>query len=225
MPIFGHFYCFGAFSYCAVGAFLAIFEIFLGFVGICWVTPAIYCADFGAILAILTTFGPFLDHFLGRFCLAFFMPKNSFLARYTARARVGEMRIAPLWRGSTRIARSLYLSLARTAQLIQKMLKSRLQEWICAKLPFYMSRAGSQYWYGVNSGKSWKCNLEHPEQPLGGLRYKGRIPESRNSISPGGGQRYSAAGAKKFLDFFFRRRRFFFFVHFLKEMAFFGKLL
>ena len=37
----------------------------------------------------------------------------------------------------------------------------------------------------------------------------------------GGVQRYSAAGAKKFLDFFAKKKK----VHFLKEMAFFGKLL
>ena len=37
------------------------------------------------------------------------------------------------------------------------------------------------------------------------LRYKGRIPESRNAIAqpPGGSQRYSAAGANFFFDFFF----------------------
>ena len=64
MQIFGHFYVFGAFSYCTEGAFLAIFPIFLGFVGIFWGTPAIYFADFGAILAIFdhswAIFGPFL---------------------------------------------------------------------------------------------------------------------------------------------------------------------
>ena len=34
LPIFRHFYCFGAFSFCTAGAFLAIGPIFLGFVGI-----------------------------------------------------------------------------------------------------------------------------------------------------------------------------------------------
>ena len=56
MPIFIHFYYFDAFSYFTVGVFLAIFPIFLGFVGIFWGTPAIYFADLGAILAIF-------DHF------------------------------------------------------------------------------------------------------------------------------------------------------------------
>ena len=55
---------FGAFSLCTVGAFLPIFLIFLGFVGIFWGTPA-YFADFGAILAIFdhfwASFGPFLE--------------------------------------------------------------------------------------------------------------------------------------------------------------------
>ena len=53
-------------------AFLAIFPIFLGFVGISWGTPANYFADFGAILAI---FGPILDHFGAEFFFAFFDPK------------------------------------------------------------------------------------------------------------------------------------------------------
>ena len=34
------------------GAFLAIFPIFLGFVGISWGTVTIYFTDFGAIMAI-----------------------------------------------------------------------------------------------------------------------------------------------------------------------------
>ena len=79
MPIVGHFYVFGAFSYCTVGAFWAIFPIFLGFVGIFWGTPAIYFADFGPILAIFwTTFGPFLDHFWADFFLAFLVEKWHF---------------------------------------------------------------------------------------------------------------------------------------------------
>ena len=44
---FAIFTLFGAFSLCTVGAFLTIFPIFLGFVGILWGTPAIYFADFG----------------------------------------------------------------------------------------------------------------------------------------------------------------------------------
>ena len=49
----------------ALGAFLAIFPIFLGFVRISWGTPTIYFADFGAFL---TTFGQY-------FFLAFFAKK------------------------------------------------------------------------------------------------------------------------------------------------------
>ena len=48
----------------ALGAFLAIFPIFVGFVGIVGDTPAIYLADFGGnFWPFLNTFGPFLDHF------------------------------------------------------------------------------------------------------------------------------------------------------------------
>ena len=54
-----------------MGAFLAIFPIFWGFVGIFWGTPAIYFADFGAILAI---FGPLW----GRKKMAFFTEKWHF---------------------------------------------------------------------------------------------------------------------------------------------------
>ena len=49
LAIFSHFYSFWC-IFIAVGAFLAIFPIFLGFVGIFWGTPANYFADFGAIL-------------------------------------------------------------------------------------------------------------------------------------------------------------------------------
>ena len=47
VPIFRHFYFFGAFSFCTMGAFLAIFPIFLGFVGIFWGTPRIISPIFG----------------------------------------------------------------------------------------------------------------------------------------------------------------------------------
>ena len=73
MPIFGHFYVFGAFSYCTVGAFWAIFPIFLGFVGIFWGTPAIYFADLGAILTIF-------DHFWAIFAPLWGQKKNGFFA-------------------------------------------------------------------------------------------------------------------------------------------------
>ena len=56
---FAIFTLFGAFSLCTVGAFLAIFPIFLELVGIFWGTPANYFADFGAILTIFNHFGPF----------------------------------------------------------------------------------------------------------------------------------------------------------------------
>ena len=65
---FAIFTLFGAFSLCTVRAFLGIFPIFLGFVGIFWGTPANYFADFGAILAIF-------DHFRADFFLPF-LTKN-----------------------------------------------------------------------------------------------------------------------------------------------------
>ena len=52
------------------------------------------------------------------------------------------------------------------------------------------------------------------------------MPAGANFYSTRGGSSGIAPQAqKKKLDFFFRRRQFFFLVHFLKEMAFFGKLL
>ena len=69
-------YCFGAFSYCTVGAFWAIFPIFWGFVGIFWGTPATYFADFGAILVIFDHFWALLGPFLGRIKFWLFLPKN-----------------------------------------------------------------------------------------------------------------------------------------------------
>ena len=52
------------FHFALWGRFLAIFPIFLGFVGILWGTPANYFADFGAILAIF-------DHFWAIFFCRF----------------------------------------------------------------------------------------------------------------------------------------------------------
>ena len=71
-----------------VGAFLAIFPIFLGFVGIFWGTPAIYFADFGAILAIFDHFWAILGPFLGRKKkLAFFAEKWHFGPEISAEAQ------------------------------------------------------------------------------------------------------------------------------------------
>ena len=53
---FAIFTLFGAFSLCTVGAFLVVFPIFVGFVGIFSGTPVNYFVDFGAIVAIF-------DHF------------------------------------------------------------------------------------------------------------------------------------------------------------------
>jgi len=58
-----------AFSICTVGAFLAIFPIFLGPVGIFWGTPVIYLADFGATL-------PIFAHFWADFLNLFFTEKS-----------------------------------------------------------------------------------------------------------------------------------------------------
>ena len=57
---------------------MAIFPIFLGFVGIFLGTPAIYFADFGAILAIFDHFWAIFGQFLGRKKLAFFAEKWHF---------------------------------------------------------------------------------------------------------------------------------------------------
>ena len=64
---------FGAFCLCNVGAFLAIFPILLGFVGIFWGTPANYFADFGQILGIFDHFLTILGHII---FFAFFDPKT-----------------------------------------------------------------------------------------------------------------------------------------------------
>ena len=84
LPIFGHFYVFGAFLNCTVGAFWAIFPIFLRFVGIFWGTPANYFADFGAILAIFDHFWAIFGPFLGRKKIVFFCRKMAFWPRYKA---------------------------------------------------------------------------------------------------------------------------------------------
>ena len=57
-----------------MGAVLAIFPIFLGFVGIFW-DPGNYFADLGAILAI---FDHFWDHFWAEKKMAFFADKWHF---------------------------------------------------------------------------------------------------------------------------------------------------
>ena len=57
------------FHFALWGAFLAIFPIFLRFVGIFWGTPANYFADFGAIMAIF-------DHFWADFYFTFFDRKS-----------------------------------------------------------------------------------------------------------------------------------------------------
>ena len=58
------------------------------------------------------------------------------------------------------------------------------------------------------------------------LRYKGRILESRNSIAPGGVAAVQRRRRKKKFNFFFAEGEIIiFWVHFIKEMAFFGKLL
>ena len=61
MAIFG---LFGAFSLCTEGAFLAIFPILLGFIGISGGTP-IFLADLGAILVIFDHFGAIVGPFWG----------------------------------------------------------------------------------------------------------------------------------------------------------------
>ena len=50
---------------------MAIFPIFLGFVGISWGSPTILLADFGAILAIFDHFWAIFGPFLGRFFFPF----------------------------------------------------------------------------------------------------------------------------------------------------------
>ena len=72
-------FTFGAFSYCTVGAFLAIFPTFWGFAGIFWGTPAIYFAGFGAILATFDHIWPFLGRQKKKKRL--FLPKNGVLAQ------------------------------------------------------------------------------------------------------------------------------------------------
>ena len=61
-----------------MGAFLAIFPIFLGCVGISWGTPAIYFADFGAFWGNFDHFWAIFGPFWGRKKKAFFAEKWHF---------------------------------------------------------------------------------------------------------------------------------------------------
>ena len=64
----------------ALWAFLAIFPIFLGFARISC-PPAIYFADFGAIVAIFDHFWAIFGPFFGPIFFWPFLPKNGILAQ------------------------------------------------------------------------------------------------------------------------------------------------
>ena len=81
LPILSHFYFFGAFSFCIVGAFLAIFPIFLGFVWDFLGDPRDLFRRFWQFWPFLTTFGPFLDHFWAEKKIVFFCRKMAFWPR------------------------------------------------------------------------------------------------------------------------------------------------
>ena len=129
-----------------MGAFLAIFPIFLGFVRIFWETLAMYFADFGAILAIFdhfwAIFGPFLDHFF----FALFCRKMAFWPRNKRRILESRNSIAP-GGGRSGIAQPLYLSLPHPSHVVVRrpppMLSSDDNPPICCRptttLPLWAS--------------------------------------------------------------------------------------
>ena len=71
-----------------MGAFLAIFPIFLGFFGIFWGTPAIYFANFGAILAIVDHCWAIFGDVWVRKKDWLFLPKMAFWHRYKVEVAV-----------------------------------------------------------------------------------------------------------------------------------------